>query len=267
LNDKTYQTITVEIKNMVATLTLNRPEVHNAFNEVMLAELTEVFTSLAKVGDDVRVVVVTGNGKSFCAGADLNWMRETLSYTYDECLADSMQVSHCMYLLYSLPKPTIGKINGAAFGGGMGLVSACDIVIAQENATFSLSEVKLGLVPACISPYVIKKAGEGACRELFLSGERFSAEKAYKYNLVNEVVPLEQLDAAVTQRIAPFLKNGPEAMAVCKKLLEHVVEMDLEKAKAYTADVLSKIRIGEEGQEGMNAFLEKRKPDFNKYRE
>jgi methylglutaconyl-CoA hydratase len=209
-------------------------------------------------------VVLTGTGKSFCAGADLNWMRDTLDCPYEECLEDSLRVSECMYLLYSLPKPVIGRINGAAFGGGMGLVSACDIVIAQENAVFSLSEVKLGLVPACISPYVLKKAGEGACRELFLSGERFSAEKAFRIGLVNEVVAEDQLDSAVDLKLEQILKNGPKAMGVCKQLLENVAEMELSKAKGYTADVLSKIRVSDEGQEGMRAFLEKRPPAWNR---
>jgi methylglutaconyl-CoA hydratase len=167
-----------------------------------------------------------------------------------------------MYLLYTLPVPTIARVNGAAIGGGMGLVAASDIVVAQEEAVFSLSEVKLGLVPACISPYVIRRAGEARCREFFLSGERIKAHRALTSGLVNEVVKMNELDAAVDRWIEPFLRNGPEAMAVCKALLEKVPGLSLEKAKMYTADEIAKLRISEEGQEGMNAFLEKRHPHW-----
>ena len=262
MDEKKYETIRLGIEKKIATVCLHRPAVHNAFNEKMLSELIDVFTALAGAGDEVRAVVVTGAGKTFCAGADLNWMRDTLECSYEENLADSLRVSECMYALYSLPKPVLGKINGAAYGGGMGLVSACDIVIAQENAAFSLSEVKLGLVPACISPYVLKKAGEGACKELFLSGERFTAQKAHRVGLVNAVVPADMLDEEVERRLDQLRKNGPAAMGICKKLLETVAEMELTRAKQYTAEVLSQIRGGEEGQEGMRAFLEKRAPHW-----
>lgn len=246
----------------VARIELNRPDIHNAFNDVMLKELIEVFQELHTRKGEIRVVILTGNGKSFCAGADLNWMRKMIDYSYEENLEDSNQVSDCMHLLYTLPMPSIARINGAAIGGGMGLVSACDIAIAQENAVFSLSEVKLGLVPACISPYVIKRAGEAKCREFFLSGERIKAPKALASGLVNQVVPMDELDSAVQTWIDQFLKNGPEALAVCKKLLELVPGMPLEEAKAFTADDIAKLRISPEGQEGMNAFLEKRKPNW-----
>ena len=256
------KTVQYEIKENIAYVTLNRPEIHNAFNEVMLEELIEVFTEIKNKKNEIRIVVLTGNGKSFCAGADLNWMKKMVDYSYEENIEDSNQVSECMYRLYSLPQPTIGRINGAAIGGGMGLVAACDIVIAQENAVFSLSEVKLGLVPACISPYVVKRAGESKCREFFLSGERISAEKALAAGLVNEVVKIDELDSAVKRWTGQFLKNGPEALAVCKQLLENVPGMHLDEAKGYTADIIAKLRISDEGQEGMNAFLEKRRPEW-----
>jgi methylglutaconyl-CoA hydratase len=256
------KTIEFAHKERVARITLNRPEIHNAFNEIMLAELIEVFRKIRQMREEIRVVVLTGRGKSFCAGADLKWMRKMVDFTYEENLADSHQVAECMHLLYTLPQPTIARVNGAAIGGGMGLVSATDIVVAQADAVFSLSEVKLGLVPACISPYVIKRAGESRCREFFLSGERITAEKALGAGLINEVVSLNQLDDAVERWISLFMKNGPEAMAVCKKLLENVPGMPLEEAKQYTADDIAKLRISPEGQEGMNAFLEKRLPSW-----
>jgi methylglutaconyl-CoA hydratase len=258
------KTLLFEIDGPVAKITLSRPEIHNAFNDTMLIELIEVFRELHQKKGMIRVLVLTGNGKSFCAGADLNWMRKMVDYSYEENIEDSNRVSDCMHLLYTLPMPSIARVNGAAIGGGMGLVSACDIVVAQEGAVFSLSEVKLGLVPACISPYVIKRAGEMRCREFFLSGERIEAKKALAAGLVNEVVPLDKLDEAVRGWIDRFLMNGPEAMAVCKKLLEVVPGMALEEAKAYTAEDIAKLRISAEGQEGMNAFLEKRKPSWRK---
>jgi len=256
------ETILYEMDECIARVTLNRPEIHNAFNDTMLTELIEVFQDLQDRKGQIRVVILTGNGKSFCAGADLHWMKKMINYSYEENLEDSNRVSECMHRLYTLPQPTIARVNGAAIGGGMGLVSACDIVIAQEKAVFSLSEVKLGLVPACISPYVIKRAGESKCREFFLSGERIDAQRALFAGLVNVVVPLDELDAAVDGWKDRFLKNGPEAMAVCKKLLENVPGMRLEEAKSYTADGIAKLRISKEGQEGMNAFLEKRKPSW-----
>ena len=258
------ETILYEVKDSVAAVTLNRPEIHNAFNDIMLAELIQIFTEIKSQKKNIRVVVLTGKGKSFCAGADLNWMRKMIDYTYEENLEDSNQVSECMYRLYSLPMPTIARVNGAAIGGGMGLVAASDIVVAQEGAVFSLSEVKLGLVPACISPYVIRRAGEARCREFFLSGERITATRAHSAGLVNEVVSLEEMDEAVQRWIHQFMKNGPEAMAVCKEFLEKVPGMPLKDAMTYTADGIAKLRISEEGQEGMNAFLEKRRPKWRK---
>jgi len=254
-----YKTIQVSVENSVATVTLNRPEIRNAFNEVMLAELIEVFGRLR--GDhEVRVVVLTGAGKSFCAGADLVWMKRVISYSYDENLQDSNQISECMHRLYTLPQPTLARVNGAAIGGGMGLVSACDIVIASDKAVFSLSEVKLGLVPACISPYVLKRAGEARCREFFLTGERLTADRALAAGLINRAVPHDDLDRAVGELVEQLLTCGPHAQATCKDLLAKLPEITLEEAKGYTAHVIASLRVSDEGQEGANAFLEKRAP-------
>jgi methylglutaconyl-CoA hydratase len=164
-----FTTISYSLDNKIAKINLARLEVHNAFNEVMIAELTEVFSRISQ-DDSARVVVLTGNGESFCAGADLNWMKKMINFSYQQNLEDSLKLAELFYLMYSLPKPIIARVNGAAIGGGTGLVAVCDIAIAAEKAKFSLSEVKLGLVPACISPYVIRKVGEGRCREFFLTG-------------------------------------------------------------------------------------------------
>lgn len=257
-----YQTVIFEKQDAVANVILNRPEVHNAFNEVMIKELTEVFEKISK-DEHIRVVVLTGEGKSFCAGADLNWMKKVIDFSYEENFDDSFKLAQLFYLIYSLPKPTIAKVNGSAIGGGTGLVSVCDIVIASENAKFSLSEVKLGLVPACISPYVIRRMGESRCREFFLTGERLSAEKALKFGLVNEVVPSKDLDKAVDEKVKQLISSGPEALKCCKELLERVSLMNFDLATSYTAEVIAKLRISDEGQEGMNAFLEKRKPKWS----
>jgi len=256
------ETILFNVEGSIAKIILNRPEIHNAFNDIMLSELIEVFKEVRQRKSEIRVVILTGNGKSFCAGADLHWMRRMVNYSYAENVEDSKRLSECLYRLYTLPQPTIARVNGASVGGGMGLVAACDIVVAQEEAVFSLSEVKVGLVPACISPYVIKRAGEAKCREFFLSGERISAEKAFSAGLLNEIVPFDRLDPVVDRWKSQFLNNGPEALSVCKQLLEKIPSMSLDEAMEYTADGIAKLRISKEGQEGMNAFLEKRKPSW-----
>ncbi len=258
---KKYETVILDIENKVATVTLNRPEVHNAFNDQMLIELIDVFKELEK-DESVRVVVMTGNGKSFCAGADLNWMGSMINYSYEENIEDSNRVSECMYRLYTLPQPTICRANGSAIGGGMGLVSACDIVIAAETAKFSLSEVKIGLVPACISPFVIQKIGVNGAREYFLTGERLTAEKAFRAGLANRVVSFEDMDNAVDELVERLLSSGPQAIAYCKELIRNVPTMDLEEAGTYTAEMIAELRVSDEGQEGIKAFFEKRKPNW-----
>ena len=256
-----YQTIKLTVDNGVARLTLNRPEIRNAFNEVMLAEILQICTELAE-RKDVRALVFTGEGKAFCAGADLNWMKKMVNYTFEENLADAMILANAMNALYSMPQPTIARVNGHAIGGGMGFVTGCDIAIASDKAVLSLSEVKIGLVPACIAPYVIRKAGPGKSKEFFLTGERMTAERALEAGFLNKVVPEGELDAAVDDLLARLLTSGPKAMAYAKELVDKVPGMDWEEAKRFTADMISRIRIGDEGQEGCAAFLEKRKPNW-----
>ncbi len=259
MQEKAYETILLGSENKVGRISLNRPDVHNAFNVTMIRELADAF-AVVKEDKSVRVVVLTGVGESFCAGADLNWMREIIRYSFDQNLKESLEVAELMHMIYTLPKPTIARVNGTAIGGGNGLFSACDIVIASERAKFGLSEVKIGLVPAAISPYVIRRIGESAAREYFLSGERFDAPRALEIGLVNRVVPHEELDQKVEGVIQLLLSSGPEAIASCKELLHRVPAMSLEEAKPYTAEMIARLRVSAEGQEGMAAFLEKRKP-------
>jgi methylglutaconyl-CoA hydratase len=263
MSGQTFETIILAIKDGVAAITLNRPQVHNAFNATMIRELR---TALQKARDDdsVRVVVLTGAGASFCAGADLNWMREIIGYSFDQNIEESRDLAELMLEIYTLPKPTVAGVNGAAIGGGNGLLSACDIVIASDRARFGLSEVKIGLVPAAISPYVIRRIGESASREYFLTGERFDARRALEIGLVNKVVSHAELDTRVREVVRLLLSSGPEAMASCKELLYRVPAMSLGEAKTYTAEVIAKLRVSQEGQEGMAAFLEKRKPAWTK---
>jgi len=258
-----YQTILVSSDGPLLTIALNRPEVHNAFNENMITELQEVIDHTVREAR-ARVVILTGTGRSFCAGADLNWMRRVKDYSYEENLAESKRLADLMYAIYTLPMPAIARVNGAAIGGGTGLLAACDVVIAAETAKFSLSEVKLGLVPAVISPYVIRRVGESRCRQLMLSGERFKAERARRYGLVNTAVPIEDLDDAVEEQTAQLLTSGPEALKTCKELLRRIPLMGFQEARDYTAEVIARLRMSPEGQEGMAAFLEKRKPEWNK---
>jgi len=262
MREENLQTLSYSIENKVATVTFNRPDVHNAFNDKMINELSEVFDDIAQ-RQDIRVVIITGKGKSFCAGADLNWMRRVKDYTYDANLKESLELADMLYKIYASPKPTIAKVNGTAIGGGTGLVAVCDIAIASDRAKFSFSEVKLGLIPACISPYVMKKCGEGKCREFFLTGERLTAERAHAAGLINMVTSPDELDKTVGELVQRLLSSGPEAVAKCKELLRNVAELSFEKGKSYTAEVIAQLRISDEGQEGMAAFFDKRKPKWS----
>ncbi len=254
-----YTTVKYEKQNRVARVTFNRPEIHNAFNATVIAEMRQVFSEIEK-DDDIRVVVLTGAGKSFCAGADLNWMRSVINQSFEQNLAESNALAELFHAMYSCKRPVIGRINGAAIGGGTGFVAVCDIAITARSAMFSFSEVKIGVVPACIGPYVIKKIGEGKTRELFITGERMNAERAHEVGLVNRVVDDDQLDSEVDRLIKFIISSGPQAVAMAKKLIGEVSAMTPEQFKPYTADMIARLRISDEGQEGMDAFLNKRKP-------
>jgi len=251
----------------VATVTLNRPEKHNAFDADIIATLTQALQTLDRDAA-VRIVVLTGAGKSFSAGADLGWMKAMARYSEAENLEDSLRLAELMQVLDKLRKPTIARINGHVFGGGVGLVACCDIAIAVEHARFALSEVKLGLIPAVISPYVIAAMGERHARRFFLTAEAMSAETAQNVGLVHEIAAVEELDNAVEREIELLLQGGPAAQGIAKQLIRNVVrdEMQREELHHYTAKLIAQTRVSAEGQEGLAAFLEKRQPEWTNAR-
>ena len=227
-----YTTVTLAKDGRIARVTFNRPEIHNAFNSTVINEMADVFREIA-ADAGLRVVLLTGAGKSFCAGADLNWMRSVVEQSFEENLAESNALADLFYQMYTCTRPIVGRINGAAIGGGTGFVALCDIAVAAESAKFSFSEVKIGVVPACIGPYVIRKLGEGKARELFITGERMIAQRACEVGLVNKVVPDAELDAEVNRLIKSILSSGPNAVAMAKKLVSEVPAMSPEQFKPY----------------------------------
>jgi methylglutaconyl-CoA hydratase len=245
-----------------ATITLARPDLHNAFNDEMIREITAAFSSLA-AAPKVRAVVLSGEGKSFCAGADVNWMKRMVGYSFEENVADANLLAAMLRSIRECPKPVIARVHGAAYGGGVGLVAACDMAVALANATFCLSEVKLGIVPAVISPFVLEKIGAGAARRYALTAERFDAAEAKRIGLVSEVVDNDQqMNAWIERIIEHVMANGPEAIATCKQVLAHVAGDKWDELQAYTTRQIARIRVSPEGQEGLKAFLEKRKPGW-----
>jgi len=259
------QSIQITISDRgVLTLGMNRPDVFNAFDSNMIRELTEALQA-ADENDDISLLVITGLGSCFSAGADMNWMRSLVNASQEENERDAMQLATLMRTLNYLSKPTIARINGAAFGGGLGLIAACDITIAVDGALFGLTEARLGLAPAVISPYVFRRIGERHARRYFLTGERFDSSHAQAIGLVQQCVAADKLDEAVETIINDLLKGGPLAVATCKQLVFAVAGHDEEAQKSmdeYTTKVIAGMRIMDEGQEGLAAFLEKRKPDL-----
>ncbi len=252
-----------EIHEHVATVWLNRPEVHNAFDDALVAELTAELRRLDQA-QEARVIVLAARGKSFSAGADLNWMRRMAQYSEADNLRDAVALAGLMRTLHGLHKPTIARVQGAAFGGGVGLVACCDIAIAASGAEFSLSEVRLGMIPSVISPYVIAAIGERAARRYFLTAERFGADEARRIGLVQGIEPPGKLDEAVGAITGHLLKGGPKALAATKKLIADVSRHPLDDAlMESTAQRIAALRVSPEGREGIAAFLEKRKPDWS----
>ncbi len=242
-------------------IALNRPDVRNAFDEEVIEALAAC-TARAAEDPTVRVVVLSGEGKAFCAGADLAWMSKAIAYSQVENLADAEDFALMLERIDTLPMPVIGRVHGAILGGGVGLAAVCDIVVAGEDATFGLTEVKLGIVPAVISPYVIRKIGASAARELFLTGGRFGAVRARELGLVHDIVPEPELDAAVDRRIAELLTSGPVAVAAAKALIRDIAGESPKDVIGLTTSRIAAHRVSPEGQEGMRAFLQKRKPDW-----
>lgn len=255
---------TIEIeKGIITTITLNRPEVHNAMNEEMIADLTRAFVELP-AEKDIRVIVIKGNGKSFCAGADLNYMKNIASFGYDQNFEDGIKLAELFKSIYSCIIPTIAVVHGTAFGGANGLLAACDIVLAEKNTTFAFSEVKLGIGPATISPFVIKRIGEFNARDLMLTGRRFKGPEAEKTGLVTHSLSQEIMDDKLQQYIKEFMTAAPGAVASTKKIIQKITSerMELSDEIKYTASCIADLRQSKEGQDGMSAFFEKRKPDW-----
>jgi len=251
---------TLAVRNGVATVTLNRPEVHNAFDETLIATLTETFVALDD-DRDVRVVVLAGAGRSFCAGADLNWMKRMAAFGDAENLRDATALAAMLRALYALSKPTIARVHGAAYGGGVGLIAGCDIAIAVPEATFALTEAKLGLIPATIGPYVIEAIGARQARRYFLTAERFGAADALRIGLVHEVVAVSQIDARIDDFIATLRAAGPAAQLECKALIRGVAHRPIDAdVIGGTASHIAAVRASTEGKEGIAAFLAKRRP-------
>ncbi|UOO88974.1 enoyl-CoA hydratase/isomerase family protein [Vitreoscilla massiliensis] len=250
--------ISVEQQGAVATVWLERPEVHNAFNAALIEQLKQCFIGLNQ-RDDVRVVVLAGRGKSFSAGADLNWMKAAGAASEAENQADAQQLADMLYALATLKQPTIARVQGAAMGGGMGLAATCDICIAGDKAMFATSEVRLGLAPSTISPYVIRAIGERQAQRYFLTAERISAAKAVEIGLAHEVVGMDDLDAKVAEIVAALLLGGPTAQQASKELIALVAKRDnTPELRSETAAHIASVRAGQEAKEGLSAFLEKR---------
>lgn len=257
-----FTTLTVNVEQHVATVTLNRPDVRNAFNETVIGELTGAFRALGDT-PEVRVIVLAGNGPAFCAGADLNWMKKMAGYSDDENRADALTLAQMLYTIWSCPKPVIARIHGDTYAGGVGVVAACDIAVAAEPAHFCLSEARLGLMPATISPYVIRAMGEQASRRYFITAERFDAAEALRLGFVHAVVPPEALDAKVAELTAALVANSPNAVRESKRLVQDVAGSAIDDdLLALTADRIAQIRASEEGREGVRSFLEKRAPSW-----
>jgi len=256
----TYDTLTIERAGHAATVTLNRPDVRNAFNEATIAELTQAFSALG-ADASVRAIVLAANGPAFCAGADLNWMKKMAGYTHAENHADALQLATMLRTIYECPQPVVARVQGDCYAGGMGLVAACDIVVAVDEAQFCLSEVKLGLIPATIAPYVIKAMGEQAARRYFLTAERFTAATALHIGFAHEVVAGAALDARVAEIVKALVTNSPAAVRQAKTLVREVAGRPVDDTLVDdTAARIATIRASEQGREGVASVLEKRKP-------
>ena len=254
------QALTLAVNDRIARIKLTRPEVRNAFNDEVIQQLKTAFESVG-ANSDVRAVVLAAEGPAFCAGADLNWMRRMADYTREENIADAGQLAAMLKAIYECPKPTIAAVQGDVFAGGMGLVAACDMAVSVRTATYCLSEVKLGLIPATISPYVIRAMGARAAHRYFLTAERFSAEEAHRIGFVHELVDADALDAKVAELAAALVGASPAAVRACKRLVQDVAEREIDAALiAATVEGIADIRASDEGREGVASFLQKRKP-------
>lgn len=252
----------IDATGPIARVTLNRPDVRNAFNEGLIAELTAAFTALGQ-RPDLRAIVLAAEGKAFCAGADLNWMKAMAGYSWEENHADATRLADMLWAIYSCPLPVIARVQGDVYAGGVGLVACADVVVAVDTAGFCLSEAKLGLLPATIGPYVVKALGEQASRRYFITAERFSAAEAHRLGLVHEVVAADALDAKVGEITTALTANGPAAVRACKQLVKDVASREITPAlRDDTARRIADIRASAEGREGVQSFLNKAKPSW-----
>lgn len=254
-----YEHLSIEHENGVSTVALARPDVRNALNAELIEELRR---SMEELGEDdgVRAVVLTGEGDYFCAGADIGYMRDTANFSYEENQQDARELAEMFGAVENCPKPVVARVKGAVIGGGVGLVAAADVVVAEEGTVFAFSEVRLGISPATIAPFVLRKIGHSQARSLFLTGERFGATRACEIGLVHQVAAEGQLDEEVSEKVEGLLAGGPEALASTKALLRELREASPDEATEVTAQRIAELRTGEEGQEGLAAFLEKREP-------
>ncbi|HEX7045123.1 MAG TPA: enoyl-CoA hydratase/isomerase family protein [Burkholderiales bacterium] len=258
-----YKSLDIEIRDRVATVWMNRPDTHNAFDETLIRELTAAFEGIAK-DPAVRVVVLAGRGKSFSAGADLNWMKRAAQASAEDNRREARALSKMFDTLHRLPKPTIARVHGAALGGGVGLTAACDIAVASTRASFATTEVRLGIIPAVISPYVVAAIGRRAAQRYFLTAERFDAVEAHRLGLVHLVCEEAALDATIAGLVDALLAGGPHAQAAAKELLDHVAARPIDEAvREDTAQRIAVVRATAEAKEGIGAFLEKRKPRWD----
>ncbi len=256
-----YDTIDVSIENLIATVKLDRPEVHNAMNESMMKELKDCFNKLSK-DKKIRAIILTGEGKSFCAGADLNWMKSMVNYSKEENEKDSRLLLDLYESIYDCPKPVIGKINGHAFGGGIGLVAVCDLTIGVFGSKFAFSEVNLGIIPSVISTFVQSRIKLADMRRLFITGERFETDYAKEMGLLDHICKQEEVEEKIQFYVKMIMSSGPNAIKEIKKLTSNLRKLSIDEYKKYTVEKISELRVSKEGQEGINAFLEKRKPNW-----
>jgi methylglutaconyl-CoA hydratase len=261
---KLYQNIEFELKDNLGTIWLNRPEKHNAMNAEMIAEIIDCVGEVNNLSE-VRILFLRGRGKSFCAGADLNYMKGIAEFGYEENYKDSLQLAKCFNVIYTCKKPTIAVVQGAAIGGANGLLAACDFVFCTDETKFAFAEVKLGIAPATISPYVAKRIGEFGSRDLMLTGRRFLGKEAEYYRLVNKSLPEDEIEDHINKAIKTLMSSGPDAMAACKELIYNISnKFSFDDSIDYSARLIAELRASKEGQEGMASFLEKRKPGWVK---
>ncbi len=255
------ESVKLAVADGIARVTLARPDVRNAFNADVIGRLQEIFSEITS-SDEVRAAVLAGEGPAFCGGADINWMRESLGLTFDENVADAERMSEMYRAIDNCPKPVVGRIHGFALGGGAGLAAVCDVGVSADDAIFGFTEVKLGIIPAVISPFVLAKIGASHARALFLTGERFDARRAKEIGLVHRVVPAAELDAAVERTVAELRTAAPAAVGAAKLLIRRVLDNSYDDSQTITTRAIARQRVSAEGQEGLRAFLERRRASF-----